>query len=117
MPREQETDAIQHSPPANTTTLGRAKQSLIDALDASRAGTPGDAAAHAAARGVFAAELRLRRAGREDLGVRLAAVDDAVTSAACRRELRQVASKIDAEIEPGVETAGFRPASDGGERR
>jgi len=109
---DQSRDAVQR----NAQKLGRAKQSLIDALDASRAGTPGDAAAHAAKRGVFAAELRLRRAGREDLGVRLAAVDDAVTSAACRRELRQVASKIDAEIEPGVETAGFRPASDGGER-
>ena len=65
----------------------------------------------------LAADLRLRRGGREDLGDRVASVlDGDVTTAAARRELREVAQLIDAELSPDVSTASFVPASDGGER-
>ena len=39
-----------------------------------------------------------------------------VTTRAARHELRNVAQKIDAELDPDVTTASFVPASDGGER-
>lgn len=95
----------------NTQKLGRAKQQLVDALDAARCDDPA-----AAACTLRLAEYTLLRHGREDLGHRLGqAVDDGdVTDAATRREIREVAQKLDAELEPGIETPGFRRASDGG---
>ena len=96
----------------NTQTLGAARQSLTDAInratDADR-GVETD---------VFAAELQLRRGGRPDLARRLEALlTGDVTNREAQRELRRVAQKIDAELEPDVSTASFVPASDGGVER
>lgn len=48
-----------------------------------------------------AAEMRLRRAGRDDLGYRVNHDLDARSSEA-RRNCRQIMSLIDAELEPGL---------------
>ena len=67
---------------------------------------------------VFAAELKLRQGGRPDLARRLEAqLTGDVTTTAARRELREVAQLLDAELDPTVTTAAFVVASDGGERR
>ena len=92
--------------------LGAARQSLTDAInratDADTAGAETD---------VFAAELQLRRGGRPDLARRLEALlTGDVTTRDGIHELRTVAQKIDAELDPDVTTASFVPASDGGER-
>ena len=66
---------------------------------------------------VFGAELKLRQGGRPDLARRLeAALTDDVTTSEARCALREVAQKIDAELDPDVSTASFVPASDGGGR-
>ena len=100
--------------------LRRARMSLAQAITRSAAApAPDTDAGRAAAESALAADLRLRRGGREDLGDRVAQVlgdDDDVTSAAARRELRQVAQLVDAELEPSVSTGSFRAASDGGVR-
>jgi len=63
------------------------------------------------------AEMKLILDGRRDLARRLeAVVTRDMTTAAARRELREVAQLLDAELEPRVSTASFRAASDGGER-
>lgn len=98
--------------------LRRARMSLAQAITRSAA-APDTDAGRAAAESALAADLRLRRGGREDLGDRVAQVlgdDDDVTTAAARRELRQVAQLVDAELEPSVSTGSFRAASDGGVR-
>jgi len=96
----------------NTQRLGAARQSLTDAINrAAAADTDG------AETDVFAAELQLRRGGRPDLARRLEALlTGDVTTSGARHELRTVAQKIDAELDPDVTTASFVPASDGGER-
>ena len=95
----------------NTQTLGRAKQSVVDAINRATGGDNGVEA------DVFAAELQLRRGGRADLARRLETLlTGDVTTRDARHELRTVAQKLDAELAPEVSTASFVPASDGGER-
>ena len=96
----------------NTRKLERAKQQLVSALEPAR-----DGDADAAAVATRSAEYALIRGGREDLGHRLGqAVDDApVTDPATRREMREVAQLLEGELDPAVDTPGFRRASDGGE--
>ena len=61
-----------------------------------------------------AAEMRLRRAGRDDLGYRVNHDLDARSSEA-RRNLREVMQLIDVELEPGLTPGdGFATAADGG---
>lgn len=101
----------------NTQRIEEARMSLTQAVTRSQAAScPEDAEGRATKEHVLAAELRLRRGGREDLGHRLAGVlDDDVSDSEARVELRQIISKIDAELEPGVATVdSFRRASDGG---
>jgi len=95
----------------NSTTLGDARRKLNRALDAS-----GDGDRRAAENNLFAGELLLRKAGREDLGYRLpdAATAD-VTARPTRHTVRQVIDTIEAEENP--ESATFARASDGGERQ
>jgi len=102
----------------NTERLAAAKMALTAAVTRSTAAaTPTDAEGRAASEHVFGAELKLRRGGRPDLARRLERVlGDDVTTPAARTELREVAQKLDAELEPTVSTARFVPASDGGER-
>ena len=102
----------------NTDRLEAARMSLTAAVTRSHAaGDTADADGRATQEHALAADMRLRRGGREDLAERVAAVlDDDVTTAAARHELRTVAQKIDAELAPAVSTASFVPASDGGER-
>ena len=96
----------------NKDRLGRAKQSLTDAINRA---TDGDT--DGAQTDVFAAELQLRRGGRPDLARRLEALlSGDVATRDARHELRTVAQKLDAELDPDVSTASFVPASDGGER-
>ena len=103
----------------NTELLEGARMSLTTAVTRSAdAATPGDAEGLATQEHVFGAELKLRRGGRPDLARRLEAVlTGDVTTDKARRELREVAQKIDAELAPDVSTASFVPASDGGDRR
>lgn len=100
----------------NLDLLGAAKQSLTDAINrSSEAKMLTDANGHAAETHVFGAELKLRQGGRPDLARRLESVlTDDVTTTEARRELRTVAQKLDAELDPDVSTASFVPASDGG---
>jgi hypothetical protein len=102
----------------NLTLVEQARQSLAAAVTRSTAAdTEADPDGRAASEHLFAAELKLRKGGREDLGHRLGAVvDDAdVTTADARTEMREVMSKIDAELSPEVAaTTAFRAASDGG---
>ena len=102
----------------NLTLVEQARQSLAQAVTRStEASHPADPDGRAAREHLFAAELKLRKGGREDLGHRLGAVvDDAdVTTADARAEMREVMSKIDAELSPQVAaTTAFRAASDGG---
>ena len=102
----------------NTDRLAGARMSLTAALTRSKAARhPNDAEGIATQEHALAADLRLRRGGREDLACRVATVlDGDVTSSDARRELREVAQKIDAELSPDVSTRSFIPASDGGER-
>jgi len=102
----------------NTQILGRAKQSLTDAINRScDARLLADPDGQAAKTHAFAAELKLRRGGRPDLARRLEAVlTGDVTTTEARRELRTLAQKLEAELDPNVNTASFVPASDGGER-
>jgi len=96
----------------NTQKLEQARQRLTAAIEPSQAG-----AADAAEQEVRLAEYRLLRGGREDLAYRLAdALDDGAASPAARREIREVAAKIDAELSPAVAAEPFSLASDGGER-
>lgn len=62
-----------------------------------------------------AAEMRLRRAGRDDLGFRVNHDLDA-TSRDARRNLRQLMQLIDVELEPGLTPADefATAATDGG---
>ena len=97
----------------NTQRLGRAKQSVVDAINRGR-----DADQRGAETDVFAAELQLRRGGRPDLARRLETLlTGDVTTSESRHELRTVAQKLDAELAPEVSTANFVPASDGGVER
>jgi len=97
---------------SNLTTLERARQSLTAALAPACEGR-----ADAAAPYLFEAELRLIRGGREDLGHALAEERaQGVCRAGTRQAIRETINKVDAELEPGVETPGFVPASDGGDR-
>lgn len=101
----------------NTDRIEQARMSLTQAVTRSQAAANAhDPDGRATEEHVLAAELRLRRGGREDLGHRLADVlDGDVTRAESRREMRQIISKIDAELEPSVSTKrSFRRASDGG---
>lgn len=102
----------------NLTLVEQARQSLAAAVTRSTAAThEADPDGRAASEHLFAAELKLRKGGREDLGHRLGAVvDDAdVTTSEARAEMREVMSKIDAELAPEVAaTTAFRAASDGG---
>ena len=94
---------------ATTTDLGTAGQRLTAALEASR-----DDAPEAAACRLFAAELTLRKAGREDLAYQLpdaAQVD--VTAGATRQAIREVRGEVAAAVPASV---GFTAASDGGGR-
>lgn len=96
----------------NTQRLGTARQALTDAINCARDGDDSGLAT-----GVYAAELELRIGGRPDLARRLEAVlADDVTTPAAQHELRTVAQKLDAELDPDVTTASFVAASDGGER-
>lgn len=92
----------------------RARIALSSAANRSHDGNRRAASTHLAA-----AEMRLRNGGREDLGCRLAAAreDYAAGSSDARRVIREVAQKLDAELEPDVSTASFVAASDGGGRR
>lgn len=103
----------------NTEQLKNARMSLTAAVTRSHAAHhPKDAEGRATQEHALAADLRLRRGGREDLGDSVADVlDGDVTTADARKELREIAQKIDAELEPDVFTHSFVPASDGGERR
>jgi len=103
----------------NLTRVEQARQSLAAAVTRSTAAShEADPDGRAASEHLFAAELKLRKGGREDLGHRLGAVvDDDVTTAAARREFREIAQQIDAELSPAVSTDSFRPASDGGVER
>lgn len=103
----------------DTQRLGAAKQSLTTAvtrsLDASHADDPHGRATQ---QHVLGAELKLRQGGRPDLARRLeAALSGDVTTSETRTELREVAQKLDAELDPDVSTSAFVVASDGGERR
>jgi len=101
----------------NLSLVEAARQSLAQAVTRSTAAAnPADPDGRATSEHLFAAELKLRKGGREDLGLRLGAVvDDAdVTTAEARAEMRQVMSKIDAELSPAVAGSPFRAASDGG---
>jgi len=102
------------------TQLERARMSLAQAI--TRSMDAEDVSERMAAEDHhLAAEMSLRRAGREDLGFRLSVIPDEaeITDAEARQEMREVCQLIDAEIEPGVEARhGFEPASaitDGGE--
>lgn len=103
----------------NTNRLEAARMSLTAAVTRSHAAdTEHDPEGRATQEHALAADLRLRRGGREDLGDRVAQVlDDDVTTAAARREFREVAQQIDAELSPAVSTDSFRPASGGGVER
>jgi len=93
----------------NTTDLGTAGQRLTAALEASR-----DGAAEAAACRLFAAELTLRKAGREDLAYALpdaARVD--MTAGKTRQAIREVRSEVAAAVPASV---AFTAASDEGAR-
>ena len=92
--------------------------SLTAAVTRSQAAAdPHDAEGRATQQHVFGAELKLRQGGRPDLARRLeAALTRDVTTTAARTEFRQVAQKIDAELDADVTTASFVVASDGGER-
>ena len=102
----------------NTDRLKAARMSLTAAVTRSQAASdPNDAEGRATAEHALAADLRLRRGGREDLACRVASVCDGdLTTPAARTELREIVQLIDAELEPDVTTASFVPASDGGER-
>lgn len=107
----------------NLSRLEAAQRGLLDAVDTSlkasrcrnaaqRADKESDARADA-----HEAELKLILDGRRDLARRLeAVVTRDMTTPAARRELREVAQLIDAELEPSVSTDSFRAASDGGAR-
>ena len=106
----------------NLTLVEQARQSLAAAVTRStEASHEADPDGRAASEHLFAAELKLRKGGREDLGFRLSVIPDEaeITDAEARQEMREVCQLIDAEIEPGVEAHhGFEPASaitDGGE--
>ena len=103
----------------NTQRLEAARMSLTAAVTRSQAAAdPNDAEGCATQQHVFGAELKLRQGGRPDLARRLEGVlTDDVTTTAARRELREVAQKIDAELDADVTTASFLVASDGGELR
>ena len=103
----------------NTQRLEAARMSLTAAVTRSQAAAgPHDAEGCATQQHVFGAELKLRQGGRPDLARRLEGVlTDDVTTTAARRELREVAQKIDAELDADVTTASFVVASDGGELR
>lgn len=101
--------------------LERARMSLAQAITRSMDG--GDVADRMAAEDHhLAAEMALRRAGREDLGYRLSVIPDdaAITDAEAREEMREVCQLIDAELDPGVDSGhGFAPAtalSNGGDQ-
>jgi len=102
----------------NLTLVEQARQSLACAKNRSQDAThPADPDGRAVSEHLFAAELKLRKGGREDLGHRLGAVVDDVdvTTSDARAEMREVMSKIDAELSPQVAaTTAFRAASDGG---
>ena len=104
----------------NLTLVEQARQSLAQAVTRSTAAShAADPDGRAASEHLLAAELKLRKGGREDLGHRLGAVvDDAdVTTSEARAEMREVMSKIDAELSPQVAaTTAFRAASDGGDQ-
>jgi hypothetical protein len=103
------------------TQLERARMSLAQAI--TRSMDAADVSDRLAAEDHhLAAEMSLRRAGREDLGFRLSVIPDEaeITDAEAREQMREVCQLIDAEIEPAVASRhGFEPASaistDGGE--
>lgn len=101
----------------NTQRLESARMSLAQAITRSTAaGHPDDPDGRAAAEHVLAAELRLRRGGREDLGCQLPSASGDVTSSDARVTMREICQKLDAELEPDVTTGSFVAASDGGQR-
>lgn len=95
--------------------LKKARMSLAQAVTRS---LNGDAIADRAAVDEHrdAAEMRLRRAGRDDLGFRVNHDLDAGSTEA-RRNLREVMQLIDVELEPGLTPSdGFATAAtDGGD--
>ncbi|RAW44073.1 hypothetical protein DQW50_16245 [Halorubrum sp. 48-1-W] len=95
----------------NLDRVEAARQSLTTAVTRSREQDRATAETR-----VFSAELKLRQGGRPDLARRLeATLTGDVTTASARRELREVAQLLDAELSPDVDGA-FIVASDGGER-
>lgn len=108
---------------SNLTRLEAAQRELLAAVaDSHRAADCRNAAqradAESEARGhAHDAELKLILDGRRDLATRLeATVTRDMTTPAARRELREVAQLLDADLSPSVSTASFRAASDGGAR-
>jgi len=108
---------------SNLSRLEAAQRELLAAVDTSlkardcrNAAQRADIESEARA-AAHEAELKLILDGRRELATRLeAVVTRDMTTAAARRELREVAQLLDAELEPRVSTASFRAASDGGER-
>jgi thiamine monophosphate synthase len=108
---------------SNLSRLEAAQRGLLAAVDtslkASRCRNAAqradiESAARAAA---HEAELKLILEDRRDLATRLeAVVTRDMTTPEARRELREVAQLLDAELSPAVSTDSFRAASDGGAR-
>jgi hypothetical protein len=108
---------------SNLSRLEAAQRGLLAAVDTSlKARDCANAAQRAdieseARRAAHEAELKLILDGRRELATRLeAVVTRDLTTPAARRELREVAQLLDAELSPAVSTDSFRAASDGGER-
>ena len=91
-----------------TAPTAAARMHLTQAVTRACAGCDAAVGQH-----VAAAERRLHDAGEHALADRLARIDDA---SATREELQAVMIVLDAALNPTVNRASFRAASDGGER-
>ena len=93
---------------------GRARSALTRAVACScSAAAPTGPNGRAARRALAVAERRLRQAGAHEPADRLAQISD-VTTADARDQMRAVMTVLDGEINPSVNRASFRAASDGG---
>ena len=108
---------------SNLSRVEAAQRGLLAAVDTSlkasrcRNAAQRRAIESEARRAAHEAELKLILEDRRDLARRLeAVVTRDLTTPAARRELREVAQLIDADLSPRVSTASFRAASDGGAR-
>lgn len=88
-----------------------ARMHLTRAVTGSCDGRDADVTQH-----VAAAERRLHDAGQHTLADRLATIED-VTTTDARERLRAVMTVLDGSLNPSVNRASFRPASDGGVER